>query len=552
LIHQAKDITAVLLSKEKQYFFLLIAGEVFINLLDIAAIALLYVIINFYTQPLATLPSFLTACFPNTGSLLPIGIFLLFFCIKNAAGYLVSRAQYNFVYAVAARLSQKKLLQYLEGSYHNYVAVDSSVHIKSISQQPIEFGQYVLLGMQQIIAQLVLITITVIAMFFFNAKLFLLLFIMLLPPVILIAYLIKRKTGEAKKHIKESSEGSLQYLKETISGFIESRIYDSNDFFTQRYADKQKKLSRYLGGIHAVQAMPGRMIEVFAVFGFFILIVVSHLTSGQATPSVITIGAFMAAAYKIIPGMIKILNSSGMMKTYEYTISNVSANTVAAINNTSLPAPVEIAFKNVSFCYAEKIILDNFSCRFNKREFIGISGLSGKGKTTLINLLLGFEEPVSGEIYFDDRITDAALRQQYRNHVAYVKQQAFLIHDSFLANITLSDTNIDDKKLAAAIAASGLNDILIQYPKGIHTIIAENGKNISGGQRQRIVIARALYKNAGIIILDEPFNELDQASENKLLDHFKKEAAAGKIIILITHNSSSLSQCSKIISLDEN
>jgi ABC-type multidrug transport system fused ATPase/permease subunit len=287
LIRYLKDITSVLIPKEKQYFFLLIAAEVLINLLDIAAVAGLYVIINFYTQPSATIPYFLTGYLTDRNTVLPICIFLLLFCLKNIAGYWISRTQYRFVYAVAARLSQKKLLQYLEGSFSNYIGLDSSVHIKKISQQPIEFAQYVLLGTQQILAQVILISITVMVLLVFNAKLFLLLFIILLPPVILIAYLVKRKAAAAKNYIKESSERSLQYLQEAINGFIESRIYDRNDFFSKRYAQKQQQLSQYLGGIHAVQAMPGRMIEVFAVLGFFILIIVSRFTAGVASPSVI-------------------------------------------------------------------------------------------------------------------------------------------------------------------------------------------------------------------------------------------------------------------------
>jgi ABC-type bacteriocin/lantibiotic exporter with double-glycine peptidase domain len=261
----------------------------------------------------------------------------------------------------------------------------------------------------------------------------------------------------------------------------------------------------------------------------------------------------MAAAYKIIPGMIKMLNSSGMIKTYSYTIDNVTTNELQQpANNILRPMPDTITFKNVAFQYNGKCVLDNFNCSFKRGDFIGISGISGKGKTTLINLLLGFEETTAGQIYFNEFVINATTRQQCHHIIAYVKQQAFLIHDSFLANITLSNSNIDEEKLATAITASGLKEVLAQYPDGIRSSIAENGKDISGGQRQRIVIARALYKNAGIIILDEPFNELDHASENNLLDHFKKEAAAGKIIILITHNKASLSHCNKIISLDDN
>ena len=109
----------------------------------------------------------------------------------------------------------------------------------------------------------------------------------------------------------------------------------------------------------------------------------------------------------------------------------------------------------------------------------------------------------------------------------------------------------DDARLEAAIAEAGLTELIGSSPEKSDKLIAENGKNISGGQRQRIAIARALYKDADMIILDEPFNELDEASEGRLLAHFKRLSEKGKIVILITHRQQSLSFCNKTLSLDE-
>ena len=523
-----------------------------ISILDITAIAFLVLIIHFYTQPSAQQPSFLPAWFVDRNDLMPLFIFLVFFAIKNFSGYLINKAQYQFVYRVASRLSEKNLLQYLEGSYNDYVTVDSAVHIKKISQQPIEFGHYVLWGMQQVIAQTILIGITIIAMILFNANLFLLLLIILMPPVIAILYFSKTTTRLAKEHIKTSSERSLQYLKEAISGFIESKIYDRNLFFTNRYIIKQQQLNQWLGRLQALQGMPNRLVEVFALFGFFVLLLASRWTSNGFTPSIITIGAFMAAAYKIIPGIVKVLNSSAMIRTYEYTIDKPDPPTSTAQKIKPSLTINELEYKNVSFNYHDKKILDHFNCVLKQGDFAGVSGISGKGKTTLINLLLGFEEAQEGMILIDQRQVNKLERNQYWPNISYVKQQPFLIHDTILNNITLGKENINEPKLAAAIDAAGLKELITQYPQGLNTILTENGKNISGGQRQRIVIARALYKDAGLIILDEPFNELDSVAENKLLAHFKTLAQSGKIVILITHNTKSLSFCNRIIALDDN
>ncbi|MBD0300020.1 MAG: ATP-binding cassette domain-containing protein, partial [Nitrososphaera sp.] len=116
--------------------------------------------------------------------------------------------------------------------------------------------------------------------------------------------------------------------------------------------------------------------------------------------------------------------------------------------------------------------------------------------------------------------------------------------------ITFEKEGYHPKRLACALKISGLEEVIAQFPEGLEKMIAENGKNISGGQQQRIAIARVLYKNADLILLDEPFNELDEASEISLLEHFRNLASQGKIVIMSTHDKKSLSYCTKTISLD--
>ena len=211
------------------------------------------------------------------------------------------------------------------------------------------------------------------------------------------------------------------------------------------------------------------------------------------------------------------------------------------------PGITGIEFKNVSFSYGTEKVLDNFSANISRGDFVGLSGMSGKGKTTVINLLLGFLNPSCGSIYINGVLTDAADRQAYWHNISYIKQQPFLIFDSILNNIILSNDCDDMLKMEGIIKATGIEGLQESYNK----VITENGKNISGGQRQRIAIARALYKDAGLLILDEPFNELDRESENVFMQLFSELSNDGKIILLITHHKESLSYCNKIISLDE-
>ena len=191
-----------------------------------------------------------------------------------------------------------------------------------------------------------------------------------MPPVILIALFMKRRLNSIRVSGKATSEKSIQHLKEALSGFIESNIYDGKNFFTNRYHRLQAKLNGYLSEQLIIQDLPTRLIEVFAILGLFVLILINSFTTNSNSVQVLTIGAFVAAAYKIIPGIVKILNSTGQVKTYSFTMSNLLYKQTFACqrkekdNNTAI---VSLEFVNVSFSYEEEKVLDNFSLTMGKR-----------------------------------------------------------------------------------------------------------------------------------------------------------------------------------------
>jgi ABC-type multidrug transport system fused ATPase/permease subunit len=546
-----EDIRHILTIPEKRKLLALAFCIVFINIIDIASLALLVIIVNYYSIPSATLPSFFPAALTGKSSLNLIGTFLIFFIVKSVIGYFISRFQFKFIYSVASRLSGENLLKYLEGTFEDYIHVDSAVQIRHVSQQPVEFAHYVLTGFLQMFTELVLIILTVFAILIYNAGLFLLLLALLLPAVIIISFLARRRLRHVKAHVKESGEKAIQYLQEALAGYVESNIYDRKDFFAQRYAHYQRALNNYLGDLQVIQGLPARTVEVFAVLGLFILLAI-NIQGGNGLVSILTIGAFMAAAYKIIPGMVKIVNLNNQVKTYSFTADKIGyRGATKSVEVESAEKLSCIEFRDISFSYDGKPLLQNVNFMIRQGEMIGISSPSGKGKSTLLNILLGFLEPSRGELLMNNKTTSAQSRRQYWKQMAYVKQQPFLIHNSIITNITLQHERPNEDNLGKAIEFSGLEELIQKHELGLNTVITENGKNISGGQRQRIALARALYKDASVIILDEPFNELDKPSELKILQHLQAACANGKTVILITHNPTSLAFCTKIFSLNE-
>lgn len=522
-----------------------------LSLADIAALALLLLVVSAYMQPAAASYTFLPGWLYDVRTITPACILLLLFAGKNLCGYFIYQAQSAFAYRVASRMSRAGLKKYFEGDYTDYTQTDSSVHIRRINHQPVEFCHYVLSGLQQMFTEIVLATIAITAILLFNTRLFLLLLLFLLPPLILSAWLTKRKLKAARMQVKTYAEKATQHLQEALSGYVEHNMYDREDFFTNRYARYQQKLNQRLSDLQVAQWIPSRLVEVFAILGLFLLILASRQYTGDAA-DIINLGAFIAAAYKIIPGIVRIANLNTQVKTYAFTVHDLPMpEDSAATVNDATGKITAIAFEHLSFRHAKQPILDDVSFTLKQGDFMDIVAPSGKGKTTLVNLLLGFLAPDAGQIKVNGQVAENGTLKHYRQRIAYVKQQNFLLHDTIRHNITLTDQAHDKKRLTAAVNMAGLPPFIASFPEGADKVISDSGRNISGGQRQRIALARAFYRDADVLVLDEPFSELDESAERILLTHLQQLAQQGRIVVLITHNRISSEYCNKTITIHE-
>ena len=181
----------------------------------------------------------------------------------------------------------------------------------------------------------------------------------------------------------------------------------------------------------------------------------------------------------------------------------------------------------------------------NKGDIIGISGKNGSGKTTLCNIILSIIKPKNGRIIIDDTYNLNDHLKEYRGIISFIPQNIFLLNDTIKNNITfnLEDNLIDNERLEKVIKIAGLQEINKKIDERFNSLVGENGSNLSGGQRQRVAIARSLFRNSEIIIMDEHTSALDSSTEEELLKEMKN-LFKDKTIIIISHRKKVLEHCS--------
>jgi ATP-binding cassette subfamily C protein len=193
-----------------------------------------------------------------------------------------------------------------------------------------------------------------------------------------------------------------------------------------------------------------------------------------------------------------------------------------------------LRFDQVGFSYGQSPVLDAVSLEIPAGSFAAVIGPSGAGKTTLVDLVIGLLRPQKGEVIIDDVPMAEMDLKYWRSHIGYVPQDTVLLHDTIMANVTLSDPDLSPSDVEEALRAAGALDFVQAMPDGVKTIVGERGAKLSGGQRQRIAIARALATRPSLLILDEATTALDPESEQAICRTLAR--LRGKITILaISH-----------------
>ncbi|MGA3174283.1 MAG: lipid A export permease/ATP-binding protein MsbA [Syntrophorhabdales bacterium] len=346
------------------------------------------------------------------------------------------------------------------------------------------------------------------------------------------------------------------FLHETITGQRIVKAFTMENYEGGKFRDENENLFRIVLRRYKVKALSSPVMEVLGgiAVAFIIWYGGAAVISGKSTP-----GNFFSftTALLLLYEPIKRLNKENHNIQQGLAAAQRVFEIVDRVPEVGdRPDPIELGavegvidFAGLSFKYDEKMVLKDINLRIRKNETVALVGESGVGKTTLVNLILRFYDATEGAVMLDGIDIREISLSSLRGSIALVTQDVILFNDTITNNIAHGKEQ-DMAKIEAAITSAYAQDFISKLPKKLDTVVGERGVRLSGGQKQRIAIARALYKNAPILILDEATSALDTASETevqKALENLMK----GRTTIIIAHRLSTIINADRIIVLEE-
>jgi len=492
-----------------------------------------------------------------TDTVYVVGVFIIvMFILSNASNAYVLWKTLKFSADQSHKISCRVMKKYLEQPYKYFVDSDFSVIKKNILSEASLFSDGFLLPVLQIISKTFILIALSILLIFVNHQVFFYSLIFLL----IVYYLIFKVIRNTLTRYGEERTINNDIRFKNVSDFLQSikdvKYYSAEDYYLNNFSTAQKNFSMLTAKRTLFSTLPRYLIEAFAFGGILSMMLYISTFSNGFSQYLPTLSLFLLAAYRILPLLQLIFSSITSIKFFYPAIKQVKE--ILALPSILIPDTSSkvkfnhsIKFKNIDFDYSNGTkILDNLSIAINKNQLTGIIGSTGVGKTTLIDLLLGFYQPRKGTIEIDGESINLQNIRLLRNIAGYVPQNIAFLDRSIAENIAFGKNTdvIDYERINEVIKCVELKEFVESLEEGYSTTIGDHGVKLSGGQCQRIGIARALYTNPSILILDEATNALDSITEQKIFKSIKKYNP-DITMILITHRLSSLNICDEIVVL---
>ena len=470
-----------------------------------------------------------------------------------------SYAQTKLLADLRVSLSDRLYYIYLNKSYSFHLNNNSSKLIRNISE--IDLVVYILKSLILLINETVILLGISAFVILYEPKGSLIVILFLGSFGYLFFKKIQIKVKKWGKTRQIHTGLSLKYLQEGFRSIKDIKILQRSNELIKAFTTNNKIINLCEIKDNFIGSLPRLWLEWLVVIGFILLILLMILQGKELLYVVPLLALFAAAAFRIMPSLTRIMNSvQGIIynrpavdSVYKAFNQESVQNNINTISSKNIFLTKEIDLTNINFKYSDSgpFILRDINLNIKNGTTVGFIGESGIGKTTLINIILGLMKPTSGSISVDDTNIFENI-QSWQNQIGYVSQNIYLTDDTIKRNIAfaLPDEKINDIAVKKAVTNAKLDNLIGSLNNGLDTKVGEFGDRISGGQRQRIAIARALYKDPSVLILDECTNSLDLNSEKQIIDEVNSFKGK-KTIIMITHRLSTLENCDCIYKIDK-
>lgn len=564
------QLWVLLEKKRKKQILLVIALMLFVSIAEAISIGSVIPFLAAITNPenLLNYPLvekiFDQFQFRNSHNLILL-ITILFSLIIIVAG--ISRivllwAQTELSAAISRDLSVQVYKRTLNQNYEVYLSRNSSEILAGIQKTNALISN--LISPAMIIISSIFLIVSVVCMIIAIGKFIVFISLFGIFLIYIAIVVITKKNISKNSKIISIQQGLItKSIQEGLGGIRDVLIDGTQSVYVKIYRNSLNPLLRANSNNQLLGSLPKIGIEsigivIIAFFAYFV-IVKQNAEGHTSTNSVIVLGTLALVIQKLLPPLQQIYSSYVRIRGNE--ASNMHAldllrqpylNSTNSQSQYSLPFKKTISLINVSFQYqnSTKWILKNLNLNIEKGSRVGITGITGSGKSTFFDILMGLLQPTEGSIFIDDEMLTLQNKHNWQRHIAHVPQSIFLADSSIAENIAFgipfNDIDMNRVKKAAELAC--IAQTIEGWTNNYLTVIGERGVRLSGGQRQRIGLARALYKNADVILLDEATSALDNSTENdiiQMIDKFDKEIT----ILVIAHRLTTLNNCSIVFEL---